>query len=154
MNLMNAYIPRFVPKDLPWCEMNGLITWYDQGQCEVFLRDTDKHFREAKIINFDIIWREYQREEVQKISCNIIRLLGIKVFLSIQHLTRRKSYQAFLQLTGRTFFFQTENHKNTLIKNLRQKAFYYIQILSNMTCSNCFLKCQKIWVVILFYFIL
>ena len=66
MNLMNAYIPRFVPKDLPWCEMNGLITWFDQGQCEVFLRDTDKHFREAKIINFDIIWRECQREEVPK----------------------------------------------------------------------------------------
>ena len=48
---MNAYIPRFVPKDLPWYEMNGLIAWYVQGQCEVFLRDTEKHFRKAKIIN-------------------------------------------------------------------------------------------------------
>ena len=63
---MNAYIPRFVPKGLPWYERNGLITCYDQGQCEVFLRDTDKHFREAKIINFDIIWRECRGEEVPK----------------------------------------------------------------------------------------
>ena len=55
---MNAYIPKFVPKDLPLYERNGLMTWYDQRQCKDFLRDTDKHFREGKIINFDIIWRE------------------------------------------------------------------------------------------------
>ena len=32
-----------------------LLTWYNQHKCENFLRDTDKHFKEAKIISFDII---------------------------------------------------------------------------------------------------
>ena len=31
------------------------MTWYEQGKCKDFLEDTDGHFRESKIINFDII---------------------------------------------------------------------------------------------------
>lgn len=40
------------------------MTWYDQVQCENFLRDRDKHFKETNIINFDIIHREAQDEKV------------------------------------------------------------------------------------------
>ena len=40
------------------------MTWYDQWKCEDFLRDTDKHFEEAKIINFDIICRKIRDEVV------------------------------------------------------------------------------------------
>ena len=40
------------------------MTWYDQRKCEDFLRDTSKHFKEAKIINFDIIYREICGEVV------------------------------------------------------------------------------------------
>ena len=47
-------------------ERNGLMTWCDQGQCDNFSRDIDKHFREAMIINFDIIQRKYGGEEVSK----------------------------------------------------------------------------------------
>ena len=39
---MNAYVPKFVPKDLPGYERDELMTWYRQGTCEEFLRDTDK----------------------------------------------------------------------------------------------------------------
>ena len=39
------------------------MTWYDQVQCENFLRDTDKHFKGTNI-NFDIIHREAQDEKV------------------------------------------------------------------------------------------
>lgn len=28
-NPMNCYVPKFVPKDLPWYEHDGLMTWYD-----------------------------------------------------------------------------------------------------------------------------
>ena len=63
---MNAYVPKFVPKDVPWDERDGLMTWYNQGTCKDFLRDTDKHFQEAKIINFDIIHRQCCWEEVPK----------------------------------------------------------------------------------------
>ena len=35
-----TYVPTFVPKDLPRYEQDGLMTWYNQGKCEYFLRDT------------------------------------------------------------------------------------------------------------------
>lgn len=38
---MNTYVPKFVPKDLPWYECDGLMTWYEQCKCKAFLRDTD-----------------------------------------------------------------------------------------------------------------
>ena len=57
---MNANVPKFVPKDLPGYERDELMTWYRQGTCEDFLRDTDKHFLQGKIINFDIIHRHRQ----------------------------------------------------------------------------------------------
>ena len=57
-NNMNTYVPKFVPDNLPWYERDGLITWYDQQKCEDFLRDNDKHFKETKIIKFNIIYRE------------------------------------------------------------------------------------------------
>ena len=34
---MNSYVPKFIPKDLPWYERDGLMTWYDQMKCEDFL---------------------------------------------------------------------------------------------------------------------
>ena len=62
--LLNCYVPKFVLKDLPWYERDGLMTWFNQ--CEDFLRDTDQHYNEAKIINLDIIRRECCGEEVRK----------------------------------------------------------------------------------------
>ena len=57
-NCVNNYIPKFIPKDLPWNERDGLMTWYDQFMCEEFLRNFHKHFKTATLINFDIIRRE------------------------------------------------------------------------------------------------
>ena len=36
----------------------------DQRKRQYFQRDTDKHFKEAKIINFDIIYKEIRGEVV------------------------------------------------------------------------------------------
>ena len=55
-----------MPKDLPWYEKDGLMTWYNQGTCEDFLRDTDKHLQQAKLVNFDIINRQCHAEEIPK----------------------------------------------------------------------------------------
>ena len=52
---MNTYVPKFLPKDLLWYKRDGLMIWYDRCKCEDFLRDTNQHFNQAKIINFDII---------------------------------------------------------------------------------------------------
>ena len=66
MNSMNSYVLKFVPKNLPWYERDGLMTWYNQVKCEDFLRDTNKHFQEVKTVNFDIIHRQCREEEVPK----------------------------------------------------------------------------------------
>ena len=43
-NSLNAYVPKFMPKDLSWYERDGLMTRYNQGKFEDFLRDTDEDF--------------------------------------------------------------------------------------------------------------
>ena len=49
------------------------MTWYDEQKCEDFLRDTDKHFKEAKIINFDVIYREIRGKVVPPDPIPILR---------------------------------------------------------------------------------
>ena len=66
MNSMNPYVPKFMAKNLPWYERDRLMIWHNQGKCDDFLRDTDKHFRQAKIVNFDIIHRQCYGEETPK----------------------------------------------------------------------------------------
>ena len=55
-----------MPKDLPWYERDELMTWYNHWKCGDFLRDADKHFQQAKIVNFDIIHRQCCGEEIPK----------------------------------------------------------------------------------------
>ena len=104
MNLMNAYIPKFVPKDLPLYERNGLMTWYDQGQCKDFLRDTDKHFREGKIINFDIIWRECRGEEVPKDLLQEYQTVRDKSVSEYPASDQEKILSSLLKLIRKKFF--------------------------------------------------
>ena len=104
MNLMNAYIPKFVPKDLPLYERNGLMTWYDQRQCKDFLRDTDKHFREGKIINFDIIWRECRGEEVPKDLLQEYQTVTDKSVSEYPASDQEKILSILLKLIRKTFF--------------------------------------------------
>ena len=51
----NRFIPTYVPKDLPWYKCEGLLIWYDQNKCEEFLENTDEHFQNLQILNFDLI---------------------------------------------------------------------------------------------------
>ena len=103
MNLMNAYIPKFVPKDLPLYEKNGVMTWYDQGQCKDFLRDTDKRFREGKIINFDIIWREHRGEEVPKDLLQEYQTIMDKSISEYPASDQEKILSSLLKLIRKTF---------------------------------------------------
>ena len=63
---MNTFIQKYVSSDLKWYECDGLLTWYDQRKCKDFLRDTDSHFKQTKIINFDKIHRECRGKQVPK----------------------------------------------------------------------------------------
>lgn len=55
MACQNKYIPEYIPDDLPRYERDGLMTYLDQEKCGYFLRDPEGHFKNTKIIDFDII---------------------------------------------------------------------------------------------------
>ena len=40
------------------------MTWYDQAECQDFLKNPDRHFNTTKLINFDIIRREAATQKV------------------------------------------------------------------------------------------
>ena len=64
MACQNNYIPEYVPEDLPWYKKDGLMTYIDQVKCQDFLRDPDGHFKNTKVINFDIIQRQGRGEKL------------------------------------------------------------------------------------------
>ena len=53
-----TYLPKFVPNNLPWYERDGLNTWHEQNKCNDFLEDSDKHFENLQINNFDLIFNK------------------------------------------------------------------------------------------------
>ena len=48
--------------------MRGMGWWHGttRGHVRIFLRDTDKHLQQAKLVNFDIIHRHCHGEEIPK----------------------------------------------------------------------------------------
>ena len=51
----DTFVPKFIPHNLKWYERDGLVTWYLRNKCSEFLEDTNSHFKNRKIVNFDII---------------------------------------------------------------------------------------------------
>lgn len=56
----NVFFSKYVPNNLKWYEHDGLDTWYLQNKSNEFLENTDLHFKQRKVVNFDIIkkWRK------------------------------------------------------------------------------------------------
>ena len=52
----NTYVPKFVSNKIPWYERDGFDPWYEQMKWNEFLEDTDNHFKNLEITNFDIIY--------------------------------------------------------------------------------------------------
>ena len=61
---VNNYVLQYVPENLPWYKRDGLFTWYDQTKCKEFLEDPDAHFKNKKIVNFDIIQKSIRGEKI------------------------------------------------------------------------------------------
>ena len=58
-----SYVPEYDPSDLPWYRKDDLMTWCDQKKCEDLLRDLKGHFKNMKIVNFDIIRKQAAGEK-------------------------------------------------------------------------------------------
>ena len=62
----NKFIPKNAPNNLKWYKRDDLDTWYLQNKCNDFLMDTDEHFKETKVVNFDITKNKKLEEEKLK----------------------------------------------------------------------------------------
>lgn len=63
----NTFVLPYVPENLKWFEGDGLETWHRQNKCREFLEDTDSHFQQRQIINFDMI-RNSERLDKKRIK--------------------------------------------------------------------------------------
>ena len=51
----NSYVPEYAPKDLPWYECDGLMTYIDQLKYKELISDSDATVKNTKIITFEMI---------------------------------------------------------------------------------------------------
>ena len=119
---MNTYVPKFVPKNLPWYECHGLMTWYGQIKCEDFLRDTDQHFQQAKIINFDIIHRECCGEEVPKDLLKQYQTVNDKSFSDYPTPEQDQILSSAFRTDREDTFFEKKTVKKHFSKKIKSKT--------------------------------
>ena len=62
----NVFIPKYVPNNLKWYERDGIDTWYLQNKSNEFLENTDLHFKQRKVVNFDIIKNGENDKSIQQ----------------------------------------------------------------------------------------
>ena len=62
----NTFIPKYVPDNLKWYEKDGLDTWYLKNKCDDFLMNTDEHFENMHIVNFDTIKNNVPKEKIKQ----------------------------------------------------------------------------------------
>ena len=64
-NLAIKYIPNYIPKNHPWYERDGLMTYIEQLKYKKFKENRDSHFKNTEIVNFDIINHQCRGECLQ-----------------------------------------------------------------------------------------
>ena len=72
----NVFVSLYVSNNLKWYEHDGLDTWHAQ-KCRDFLENTDEHFKQRKIVYFDIINNnkldEKTLRQYQTVDCKTIK---------------------------------------------------------------------------------
>ena len=72
----NVFVSLYVSSNLKWYEHDGLDTWHAQ-KCRDFLENTDEHFKQRKIVYFDIINNnkldEKTLRQYQTVDCKTIK---------------------------------------------------------------------------------
>ena len=98
----NTYVPKFIPSNLKWYEHDRLDTWYLHNKCNEFLEGTDSHFKNRKIVNFDITNNGETKQT-------------LKQYNTIDH-NEIKKYHAKEQEQIMSSIFRNANRKDMLIK--------------------------------------
>lgn len=114
---------------MKWYERDGLLTCYDQRKCQEFLEEPDKHFQNAKLVNFYIINKWIRGEEMfHKNLKNYHTIHKNKVF-EYPSKDREKVMSAALKSTvKRTDVYISadlvKDHFNTPINEKKNFIFY------------------------------
>ena len=95
-----------IPNNLKWYERDGLNTWYLQNKLNEFLEDTDSHFKQTKIVNFDII--ENGIDESKLKQYNQIDHVEIKKY-PIEN-QKQIMTSIFCNMNRKGLFVQKKNH--------------------------------------------
>ena len=98
----NVFIPKYVPNNLKWYERHGLDTWYLQNKSNEFLENTDLHFKQRKVVNFDIIKNGENDKSIQQYN-------------QLDH-DEIKKYPPEYQEEIMSSIFHAGNRKNMVIK--------------------------------------
>ena len=114
-NFSNTCVPKYVPDNLKWYERDGLLTWYDQCKCQDFLRDTDGHFKETKIVNFNIIHRMCRGEEVPKSLLKKYQTLSDEAVSKYPESDQNKILSSVFRTDREDIYFE-KNNKETFCK--------------------------------------
>lgn len=93
-----------------------VMRWYDETKCEDFLRDNTKHFQQARIINFDIICREFCGEEVPKDILKHYQTVNNKSVSEYPAVEQDEILSSAFR-TDRKDFFESKTVIKTLQKN-------------------------------------
>ena len=109
------------------------MTWYDEQKCEDFLRDTDKHFKEAKIINFDVIYREIRGKVVPPDLLKFYQTVNEKTISQYLSSEKDNIRSSAFRTDRKDIYFEKKPLKNASttkeIKN--QKLFFFEKVLYN-----------------------
>ena len=114
MNPCNTYVPQYVSDNLKWYERDSLLTWYNQCKCQDFLRYSDAHFKETKLVNFDIIHRMCRGEEVPQNVLKQYQTVGYEDILKYPETEQNK----LLGLTEKIPTLRIKVLRNILWKKL------------------------------------
>ena len=101
----NNYEAQYIPSDLLWYKRDGLMMWHDQTKCKDFLRAPKNHFKNRKIVNFDIIRKQAAREKVPNETVKKYQMAK-EEDLRISQKTAREFFLMLLRQRGQIFILK------------------------------------------------
>ena len=119
----NVFIPQYIPNDLKWFERDGLDTWYLKNKSDEFLQNTDLHFKQRKIVNFDYIKNgidEINFKQYNQIDHEEIKKYPIEHQKQIMSSMFRNANRKYMVIQKRTV---DEHFKNTNISGYGRGNF-------------------------------
>ena len=131
---MNACVPRFSPNDLKSYDWDGLMVGYNQCKCKDFLRDTNKHFEKAKIVNFDMIHCQCCGEELREDLLKYYQTVNDKSVLQYPTSNQDKILSSAFRIDRDDIFLNKKQKKHSLSFKFFLKSRI---ILLSIYINNC-----------------